>query len=285
MRRICGALACVAAAVSSAPVFGAEQAQRAGDFSALGKSYLYQFLAMSPMEAIPGPAELRIERKAGATITVETAPIERLRSILQDCRKAAFGYSYRAADAPGRVEIHQSFECLRAGADDKSANVTVASSPDGSSIERVTVLLGGPISWPSPPPVMAPPGYGLDEYKRNKEIANAFFAALARDGGTNLPPIERPVVRYGDRINPTVEVPLDRAREILAGCERFSQQPIDAEIDGRSRRGLIIDWKCDKRSSAYVDVVAFVSVNKDSVDFIGISPTLGYIVPPPGGHP
>jgi hypothetical protein len=280
MKPFSTALTLVAAfGMSSATL--AQQARPNNPFK-VPPAYLDQLRGRGAGAPVSGPAEFTLERKSGETVKSEVAPIARLQAMLKPCRGGGFSANYGKPGAPAWIEGNQSFECLGAGAEDKSVYVTVTTA-DGQSIESVRALLGGPVYWTPPSPGMgAQPGYDETEFQRNREVVRSFFTALMQEGGPALSGPQRPatIVYRGEREPKPAPVSLDRLRQLLKGCKNDWETRSVLQFDGVTHRGTNIIWKCDARSSAWGDMTSAIGVKDGAVDFIGISPMLDYPVPP-----
>lgn len=107
--------------------------------------------------AVVGPPNISVVREVdGAKSPPELTPSTKLTEILSGCNKTNGSYSHGFGGAPKKVVGRYYFECVGAKVWDRSVALEVTSSPDGASVEKVGVLLGGPIYKPSPPPMLRP---------------------------------------------------------------------------------------------------------------------------------
>jgi len=242
----------------------------------LVRGYLRDLRNPSGKAPAAGPGEFRLERKAGESLAVETAPIGRLTAMLRNCRKASFRASWGNPAAPARAEGRQYWECLGEGAEDKAVLVT-ASSSDGKSIDSVTATLGGEVAWPGPAPNMSPPPTRAQAaaFEANRERVSAFLGQLAAGDAPVSPP---EVILWSGKEKSVISV--ERARELLAPCERIWAYRHDGPIEGVERSGVSLGWKCDKRSGAYADLAGLVTVKGGAIEQFYISPYLDYAIPP-----
>jgi hypothetical protein len=273
------------AALAAADAAQAQPAEGRGGIEArasfdLVRAYLAEL--RNPAGAAPaaGPREFRLERKSGEQVTTEVAPIARLAAMLRNCRKASFSASWGGSRPPQFAEGRQHWECLGEGAEDKSVLVT-ASSSDGKTVERVSALLGGPIYWPGPAPRMGQQLSGADAvaFEANKSLVFAFLDRL-KAGEAGAAPGEI-AIWVGEKRSP---IPLARARELLASCDRLWAHHDRVPIDGATRTGVNLGWKCDKESSAWADLAGLVTVADGALDRFYISPHLDYHIPPSRGR-
>ena len=282
-RRLSTGLRCVAAIVLAALIPAAAAAQpgygRGGEARAsfdLVRAYLGDLRNPSGKAPEAGPREFKLERKAGGSAGVETAPIGRLTAMLRNCRKASFSASWGNPAAPARAEGRQHWECLGEGAEDKAVLVT-ASSSDGKSIDSVTAILGGDVAWPGPAPNMTPPPTRAQAaaFEADRQRVFAFLDQLAAGDST---PSRPEVVLWSGKEKRAAS--LERARELLASCDRLWAYRHDGPIDGVPHSGVNVGWKCDKRSGAYADLAGLVTVKGGRIEQFYISPYLDYAIPP-----
>jgi hypothetical protein len=228
-----------------------------------------------------GPRQFRLERRSGEGVVTEVAPIARLSAMLRNCRKASFRASWGATHAPPqRAEGRQHWECRGEGAEDKSVLVTAASS-DGKTIDSVTAFLGGPIYWPGPAPGLGRRLSDADAvaFEANKSLVFAFLDRLAT-GKAGAAPGEF-AIWVGGKSSPISPA---RARELLASCDRLWVNHEQVPIDGATRTGVNLRWKCDKESGAFADLAGLVTVADGALDRFYISPYLDYQIPPSRGR-
>lgn len=223
-----------------------------------------------------GPREFRLERQQGETVTAEVAPVERLYTMLRHCRRASYSVSYGDRRNPKLAQGQQLWECLGEGAEDKSVKVTARTS-DGKTIEAVTALLGGPLYWPGPAPgpMSRPTEAEASEFAASKATALAFLDELTT-GAAPAAPGKLELWQQREKR----PISMDRLREIVGPCERDGVWRDSIELDGVSRAGVGVRWKCDKRSSAWGDLSAILLVKDGAVDHFYLSPFLDYQIPP-----
>ena len=274
----CAALAAtVPAAAVAQPVSG-----RGGEARAsfdLVRAYLSELRNTAGEAPAGGPREFRLERASGDAAGSETAPIARLAAMLRNCRKASFAASWGNPQMPKRAEGRQHWECLGEGAEDRSVQVT-AVSVDGKTIDSVGALLGGPIAWPGPAPGIRPKATAAEaaEFEINQEKVFAFLGQVSASG-TAASPTQAFVWAGKDR----QPISIQRAQQILAPCERLGAFRESAEIDGERRSGVVVTWKCDKRSGAHADLQGLITVDRGAVDRFYLSPYLDYAIPSAAG--
>lgn len=238
----------------------------------LVRAYLSEL--RNPLGEAPasGPREFRLQLADGSA---ETAPIGRLAAMLRNCRKASFGASWGNPAAPAHALGNQHWECLGPGAEDKSVLVTAESS-DGKIVENVTARLGGQVVWPGPAPMMGPRPSAAETaaLAADKEKVFAYLGSLA-GGQAEASAVEVVLLVDKDRR----PISSNYARQLLAPCDRRGASRQRAEFGGAPRTGVVISWKCDKRSGAYTDLQGWITVSKGAVDRFYISPSLDYAIP------
>lgn len=264
--------------VQAQPLRGSENVARAS-FNLL-RTYFNSLRNPAGEAPAAGPRDFNLERGSGETVTREVAPIARLAAMLRGCRKASFNASWGFKDAPGRVDARQDWECRAERVEDRSVRVT-ASSRDGRTVDSVTARLGERISWPGPSPSMSPQPSAAEsaEFESNKALAFAFFDRLAA-GEPGAAPTEF-VIWSGDAREVST---LARAREILASCQRLETHRQSTSVDGATRTGVHLLWKCDRESGAYADLSGFLTFSDGVMDRFYLSPYLDYQIPPSRGQ-
>jgi hypothetical protein len=152
-----------------------------------------------------------------------------------------------------------------------------AVSTDGQTIASVTARLGGPIAWPGPAPSMGPPPSPAETAAFEARKAKVFAFLDALRSGQSAPQLSEIVLWAGQNRR---AIPVERAKQILATCDHRLAGPEETRIDGERRVGVVVTWKCDKRSTAYADLQGLITVKDGAVDRFYLSPYLDYSIPP-----